>query len=112
MTLKQAIKRVWQDPSVIKEYIHGYFWYDIYKLNRRLVPERIRATAELRWFKLADRRCVLQGKCRACGCETAALFFAEKGCEANIWLGEEPCYSKMPTRKEWKEMKRKKNESI
>lgn len=106
MNIKQAIERIIDDPSVIKKYFRGTFWYDVYRLNRRLVPERIRTYAELRWFKLARKECASGRTCIGCGCNTPAKFFDEGACEADIWLGEEPCYPAMPTRKEWEEIKK------
>lgn len=106
MNIKQAIERIIEKPSSIKDYFDGNFWYKVYKLNKRLVPERIRTTAEFRWFTAADRECVKSGACVACGCKTAALFFAKKGCEADVWLNKKPCYPPMPTKEEWKEIKK------
>lgn len=113
MKLKDAIRYFINDPSSAKEFFTGEFWYFIHqKLGSKYVPERIRLQSEWRWLLKADKRCIEGRECRACGCRTPSLFFAPKGCEADIWLGEEPCYPKMISRKEWNKLNKQEKDEL
>lgn len=113
MKLKQAIKYFINEPKSAIHWITGEFWYYIYsEFGRDYVPERIRVQSEWRWFIKANKQCVAGKECRACGCRTPSLFFAQKGCEADTWLGEEVCYPPMLTRKQWSKLKQQEKDEL
>ncbi len=58
-----------------------------------LLPEYKKEQFEERLI-LADQKCLIDGKCKMCGCATPALFFIEDSCEGG-------CYPKMQNREEW-----------
>lgn len=47
-----------------------------------------------------DKACYNTGQCQLCGCATTALQMANKACD-------KPCYPKMLSKKQWKNMSKK-----
>jgi len=92
-------------PNVmqIRDYIQGMtlqWWYDN---HRSFIPKYIVQQYHYR-LNIMDRQCLMQGQCKACGCQTPALQFAFKACELN-------CYPKLMNPYRWYKFK-KNNPSI
>lgn len=93
-------------------FIQGYVRLFIYKYVPFLMRKHIKKTYEERLVKA--KKCLDNGSCYACGCTTPALFFADKGCavekydkETRKIIGvEKPCYPKMPTKKEYENVRK------
>ena len=75
-------------------YIQGKIRYKLYYSKfSGLIREHIEE--QISWRILVmDEKCLMDGKCQICGCETTALQMANKSCP-------KPCYPKMMKRFEW-----------
>lgn len=61
--------------------------------SKGLLREKIKTQVEQR--KITAKECLENGECLACGCETPALFYCNKACQAPLYLEKEACYEKM-----------------
>lgn len=64
-----------------------------HKIEIGLMPDYRKEQFEERLI-LANRECLLSGKCKECGCDTPALFMVEESCEGG-------CYPDMMNREDW-----------
>lgn len=83
----------------IYHYLLGNTRMWLYNNYRNLLPKHIKEQYEIR-LKKANKQCINQGSCIACGCKTPELFMADKACE-------EDCYEPMKSRKDWTYIKHK-----
>ena len=87
----------------------GYIRMFLYNFLPFLMRKHIKEQYEYRRDK--TKLCTENGSCLACGCKTPELYFANKGCsseELSLKLREkivgrkDVCYTKMLSKKEWK----------
>jgi hypothetical protein len=86
--------------SDIPEYLIGTYrqWaYDNYRfLLRKHILEQYQKRIQ------AAKECYFNGECICCGCETPALFMANKGCQAPKYCeGKKACYPAMMDSVTW-----------
>lgn len=81
--------------SNIKAYLVGHYRERLYYSPRFVWLMRDHIYQQITYrIIVMDRKCLEDGQCKMCGCETTALQMAGKSCE-----GE--CYPKMMKREEW-----------
>lgn len=85
----------------ILNFTKGKVRYALY-YNRVLyyfLPKHIREQYEYRLYRVSTKNptCLDKGSCIVCGCQTPALFFADKGCEGG-------CYTPMKSKEEWEKI--------
>ena len=93
MTFRLLLNHLKNKPLDAWYYIQGNYRLLCYNKARFLLRKSIIRKFEER-CRLA-KPCLDNTECYACGCDTPALFFADKGCQAKKYLNREPCYSPM-----------------
>ena len=83
----------YRDLIDVYHYIVGNTRMWLYNNYKYLLTRHITEQYEDR-LKKANKECINQGACIACGCKTPELFMADKACEEN-------CYEPMKSKKDW-----------
>lgn len=89
MTLWEKIQGAWNNPINVYYVIQAYYRIFLEKigyLNKDLQMEIIMRKLH------TGKKCNDNGECIACGCDTPELFYCNKGCKADFYLGQEPCF--------------------
>mgnify|MGYP001208099034 CR=1 FL=1 len=78
----------------VKAFIQGYYRHFVHiYLQDKLIRNHIVDQYKVR-MNSADKKCIVDGECKICGCKTPALFWADKSCD-------KPCYPPMMSKKNW-----------